>query len=125
MRWLCKRNEAIPRLGLVLFLAALFWAECCGSGVAAAAQISDNDLIALLSLSLGGRDLASAAWANMNSFERQTLHDEALQIASMAEAAKREGILASSDVELAVRWGTDALLAEAWGKKIESELDPS
>lgn len=43
----------------------------CGAALAAP-QVSDEDLMALLALSLGGRDVAAVAWANMNLSEKQT-----------------------------------------------------
>lgn len=76
-------------------------------------------------MSLGGWDLASVAWAGMNPSEKQSVRDQAAQIASMAEAGKRDGIDADLKVELALKWGTNNLLAEAWKDKIVATTDLS
>jgi hypothetical protein len=95
-------------------------------GIAGAAQwIDDEDAVALLSLGLGGRDMAAVAWSAMNPSEKQALRDQAALIDSMAQAAEREGLLASPDVERAVRWGKNAFLADAWEKKVTTETDLS
>jgi len=87
--------------------------------------VDDDDVITLLSLDLGGRDVAVAAWANMNQFEKQTLRDQAVRIAAMARAAERDGLPSHSDVARALRWGISSFLADAWEKKIASETDLS
>ncbi|MDR1378640.1 MAG: peptidyl-prolyl cis-trans isomerase [Synergistaceae bacterium] len=87
--------------------------------------LEDEDVMAFLALGLGGKDVAFAAWSNMNPSEKQTLRDQAALVASMAQAAERDGFLASPDVELAVRWGTRSLLAEVWEKKVTDEIDCS
>ena len=95
-------------------------------GTAGAAQrIDDEDAIALLSLGLGGRDVAAVAWLAMNPSEKQILRDQAARIDSMAQAAEQEGLLASPDVERAVRWGKNAFLADVWEKKVTAEADLS
>jgi hypothetical protein len=43
----------------------------------------------------------------------------------MARAAERDGLLASPDVKLAVRWGTRSLLAELGEEKVSAEVDRS
>jgi hypothetical protein len=96
-----------------------------GETFEAGLHVGDEDAITFLALGLGGRDLALAAWSNMNLSEKQTLRDQAALVASMAQAAERDGFLASSDVELAVRWGTRSLLAELWEEKVIGEVDRS
>ena len=91
----------------------------------AAPAIADDDAIALLSQSLGGWDIAGVAWANMNPSEKQSIRDQAAQIALMAEAARRDGIDAKSAVSKAIQWGTDALLAEEWRKQVVATTDLS
>lgn len=93
--------------------------------VQAASQIADEDLVALLGLSLGGRDIAAVSWSNMSPSEKQAFRDQAERIAGMARRAERDGINASPDVALAVKWGTDSLLADAWEKKVVAETDLS
>jgi len=85
--------------------------------------VDDDDLIALLSLSLGGRDVAVVAWSGMNLFERQALRDQAIRITTMAQSAERDGILSCPDVARTLRWGTASFLAEAWEGRILSELN--
>lgn len=85
--------------------------------------VDDDDLISILSLNLGGRDVAVAVWLNMNLFERQALRDQAVRIATMAQNAERDGILSCPDVARTLRWGTASFLADAWEGKILSELD--
>jgi len=87
--------------------------------------IADDDVIALLGLSLGGRDVAVATWSNMNPFEKQTLRDQAARIAAMARGAERDGLPSHPDVARSLRWGISSFLAEAWEKKISSETDLS
>jgi hypothetical protein len=136
MKSSCTRNNR--RTGTVLsfvFLSALFvvlfvFAEPSrrgpSDGIALAAQrIDDEDALTLLNLSLGGRDLATTAWSAMNPSEKQALRDQAALIGSMAQAAEQEGLLASPDVERAVRWGKNAFLAEVWEKKTRAEVDLS
>ena len=124
-----KKSLCIPNNFQIAFrfVTALVFAGavmfCCP--VQAAQQIVDEDLIALLALSLGGRDLAAVSWSNMSPSEKQTFRDQAERIAIMARRAEREGISTSPDVALAVKWGTDSLLAEAWEKKIIAETDLS
>jgi hypothetical protein len=88
-------------------------------------RIDDEDAVTLLSLGLGGQDVAAAAWSAMNASEKQALRDQAALIESMAQAAEQEGLLASPDVERAVRWGRNAYLADAWEKKTAAEADLS
>jgi len=87
--------------------------------------VSDDDLISLLSLSLGGRDMAVVVWSNMNLSEKQTLRDQAARIAVMAQSAERDGLLSHPDIAGALRWGVSSFLADAWEKKIVSEMDLS
>ena len=87
--------------------------------------VEEDDLITLLGLSLGGRDVAMVAWANMNPSEKQTLRDQAVRIATMAQGAERDGLSSSPDVARALWWGTSYFLADAWEKKISSETDLS
>ena len=119
--WLRSKVRSIRRLTVAAGTVCLIFCGAAG----AAPQIADEDLLALLSLSLGGRDLAAVAWANMNLSEKQTLRDQAARIASMAEAAERDGLPASDDVRLALKWGTQTLLADAWKKKVEADADLS
>jgi len=87
--------------------------------------VGEEDLITLLSFSLGGRDVAVAAWSNMSLSEKQKLRDQAIRIAVMARGAEREGLALSLDVERALQWGISSFLADAWEKKISSEIDLS
>ena len=87
--------------------------------------VDDDDVIALLGLSIGGRDVAVAAWSNMNLSEKQTLRDHAARIALMAQGAERDGLLSDPDVARALRWGMSSFLADAWEKKVASETDLS
>ncbi|MDR1977537.1 MAG: peptidylprolyl isomerase [Synergistaceae bacterium] len=111
---------------LVLVFAAGLGASSVSDKIALAApRIDDEDLITLLSLGLGGRDLAAAAWETMNPSEKQALRDQASLITSMAQAAEQDGLLASPDVELSIRWGRNTFLADAWEKKTVAEIDLS
>lgn len=139
MKSLCVRNRAligfIGVLLTVLFLlgalftsapsVAAYFSDSFLSGLQAPQTpvVDDDDLISLLSLSLGGRDVAVAVWSNMNLFERQALRDQAVRIATMAQNAERDGILSCPDVARTLRWGTASFLADAWEGKILSELD--
>jgi hypothetical protein len=134
MKWLRTRNNrhiegAFLLLGVLLAFAFFVFPSPrtdFSVGIAEAAQwIDDEDAIALLSLGLGGRDVASVAWSAMNPSEKQALRDQAALIDSMAQAAERDGLLASPDVERAVRWGKNAFLADAWEKKVTAEVDLS
>jgi len=87
--------------------------------------VDDEDLITLLSLNLGGNDVAVAAWSNMNLSEKQSLRDQAARIAVMARGAERDGLYSSPDVARTLRWATYSFLADAWEKKISSEMDLS
>jgi len=109
-------------------LAAFFLMGAAQASALPKAPISpvvDDDVIALLSLNLGGRDVAVAAWANMNPFEKQTLRDQAVRIAAMAQAAERDGLPSHPDVARALRWGISSFLADAWERKVVSETDLS
>jgi hypothetical protein len=90
----------------------------------AAEEVDDEDLLTLLSLSLGGRDLAVAAWINMTPFDKRILRDRALRLSRAAEIARRDSALAAG-VERALKWGTASLLADAWEKKTKIEIDLS
>ena len=90
---------------------------------ASAMPVADDDLITLLSLSLGGRDVAIAAWSSMNLHERQALRDQAARITIMAQSAERDGLLSDPEITRALRWGLSSFLADAWEKKIASEID--
>jgi hypothetical protein len=104
----------------------VFAAFAVSAGIALAAQrIDDEDALTLLNLNLGGRDLAMTAWSAMNPSEKQALRDQAALMDSMARAAEQEGLLASPDVERAVRWGKNAFLADVWEKKTRAEVDLS
>jgi hypothetical protein len=107
---------------LAIFLMGIAFA---GVSQASAAQIADDDVLALLSLNLGGRDVAVAAWSNMNPSEKQTLRDQAARIAVMARGAELDGFAASPDVARALQWGRASFLADAWEKKVSSETDLS
>jgi len=61
----------------------------------------------------------------MSLSEKQKLRDQATRIAVMARGAEREGLALSSDVERALQWGISSFLADAWEKKISSEIDLS
>lgn len=91
----------------------------------AAPIVTDDDAIALLSQALGGWDLAGIAWANMNPSEKQSIRDQAVQIASMAEAARRDGIDTRPQVALTLKWGAGTLLAEEWKKQVVASTDLS
>lgn len=91
----------------------------------AAPIVTDDDAIALLSQTLGGWDLAGIAWANMNPSEKQSVRDQAAQIASMAEAARRDGIDSRPQISLTLKWGTGTLLAEEWRKQVVASTDLS
>jgi hypothetical protein len=110
---------------LAVLLVALSSTTCRASDPASSAGVDEDDVIALLSLSLGGQDVASVAWSKMSPSEKQTLRDQAQQIALMAQAAEWSGVLASPDVALAVRWGVNTLLAAVWEEKVISETDLS
>ena len=84
-----------------------------------------DDILSLLSLSLGGRDVAVAAWASMNPFERQKLRDQAMWIARLAQNAEHDGILSCPYVARTLRWGASVFLADAWENQILSEMDLS
>jgi len=92
---------------------------------APAVPIDDEDVIALLSLYLGGRDVATAAWAKMNPHEKQTLRDQAVRIAIMARGAELTGFSSSPDVARMLQWGIISFLADAWERKMLSETDLS
>jgi len=87
--------------------------------------VDDEDLITLLSLNLGGRDVAVAAWSNMSLSEKRSLRDQAVRIAVMAQGAELEGLSLSPDVMRTLRWGAYSFLADAWEKKIAFETDLS
>jgi hypothetical protein len=132
IRSLCTRNRAAlgfaGALLTALLLTGFYPAGASPSGVShvpALSAVDDDDLITLLSLNLGGRDVAVAAWSNMNPFEKQTLRDQAVRIAIMAQAAERDGLSSSPDVARTLRWGAYSFLASAWEKKISSETDLS
>jgi len=93
--------------------------------VSALPIVDDDDVITLLSLNLGGHDVAVAAWSNMNPFEKQTLRDQAVRIATLAQAAERYGLPSSPNVARTLRWGAYSFLAAAWEEKISSETDLS
>ena len=119
MKSLCIRSRAA--LGfLSVLLTVLLASQAMGVPI-----MDDDDMIAFLSLSLGGRDVAVAAWSNMNPSEKQTLRDQAARIAKMSEGAELDGLLLSPDVERTLRWGISSFLADAWEKKIASETDLS
>jgi hypothetical protein len=88
-------------------------------------RITDDDLITLLSLSLGGRDVASAAWESMDGGERMKLLEEAVRITQMAAAARRQGLADRPDVAGAIRWGTNSLLADALEREISAAIKVS
>jgi hypothetical protein len=112
-------------LALLSALLAVGWWEASKGAALAAQQCDDEDAVTLLGLSLGGQDLAVAAWSAMNPSEKQVLRDQAALIDSMARAAEQEGLLASPDVGRALRWGKNAFLADAWEKKTRAEVDLS
>lgn len=92
---------------------------------AGAPVVEDEDIITLLTMSLGGRDIAIAAWAKMSLAERQILRDQAGRIALMAQGAERAGLAYAPDVARALQWGISSFLADAWERKIISETDLS
>jgi hypothetical protein len=87
-------------------------------------DIDEEDLLTLLSLSLGGRDLAVAAWVNMTPFDRQLLRGRAFRLSRAAEAARQDSVLTAA-TERALKWGTVSLLTDAWEKKTLAEIDLS
>ncbi|MCL2010785.1 MAG: hypothetical protein FWG71_09635 [Synergistaceae bacterium] len=136
MRSLYTRKKAMLKkamLGLIGVLPVLFLPgafplaarEATPAYQAPAVSVSDDDALALLSLNLGGRDVAVATWSIMNPSEKQTLRDQAVRIVTMAQGAELDGLSSSPDVARALRWGTSSFLADAWEKKIVSETDLS
>jgi hypothetical protein len=120
-----RRNKLRAALGFVGVLLAVLILTATASQARATTVVEDDDLIALLSLNLGGRDLAVAALMNMSLAEKQILRNQAVRIVTMARGAELEGLLSSPDMERALRWGKYSLLADAWEKKISSETDLS
>ena len=124
----CIRSKAalgfsgVLLAALLLMTASQAWGAFRAPGMVA---VDDDDVIALLGLGLGGRDVAVVAWSNMNLSEKQILRDQAVRIAIMAQGAELDGILESPDVMRALRWGVSSFLADAWEKKIASETDLS
>lgn len=121
-----RRTGAARFLIAAPALAAVFFASAPAAFDSPAlpdAAVTDEDVITLLSLELGGKDIAGIAWENMNPFEMQSARDRAALIASMADAARRCGIDGAPEVERAVRWGTNVLLAEEWKKKTVASID--
>ena len=118
-----RRNKIQSVFCFFAAVLAIFFASC--GSAEHLLWVSDEDLLALLALNLGGRDVAAVAWETMNLSEKQALRDQAVRIASMARAAEHDGLLDSPDVALPLKWGTNVLLASAWEKKILAEADLS